>query len=303
MKDCSLKICLNCEMCDRISVNTKGWWHPFKKFSLSDNTLSNCFSHEKGENYGPTDICPYKFEHTVLGERKGFKLNSFEDFNELYEAIKDNNFLMENDYHGSYSFVKRTNLNKDVSRIINFGCFRRLLFSTNDYLLGNFGKILIDEQEMKFVKHFETIDYKKELWLNKFSKKRKSVEEKQSYEKKHKIVFPVAGVTFEERQEKIKFLSSVFNSGKRMEVEFEPEPTNIYDSNAIKVLVLNNGKKEFVGYVPKTLNKDQDNESKIENFNAMISNIIENIEKAETSWIGEKNGNYGIRVVCYEKVE
>ena len=162
---------------------------------------------------------------------------------------------------------------------------------------------MIDEQEMKFVKHFETIDYKKELWLNKFSKKRKSVEEKQSYEKKHKIVFPVAGVTFEERQEKIKSLSSVFNSGKRMEVEFEPEPTNIYDSNAIKVLVLNNGKKEFVGYVPKTLNKDQDNESKIENFNAMISNIIENIEKAETSWIGEKNGNYGIRVVCYEKVE
>ena len=87
-----------------------------------------------------------------------------------------------------------------------------------------------------------------------------------------------------------------------MRVEFEPEPENIYDSNAIKVLVLNNGKKEFVGYVPKTLNKDQDNESKIENFNAMIFNIIENIEKAETSWIGEKNGNYGIRVVCYEKV-
>lgn len=300
MKDCSLKICLNCENCKVIQLNRKGWWSPLNiSFNMATfgEPFKTCFLGCKGQEYGPTEHCVFKFEHTVLDNRKNFKLNTFEDFIEVYEYIQENklSFIQS----GDYSFSIRKDVNFDPS--YNFYTFKMFLFSTEAYKNGNFGKVLLDMEERKFIKSFTKINESKSAWLDRFAKKRTGNTEEKPKERKHRIVFPVAGVTFENRQEKIEKLANIFNSGKRMEVEFEPEPENSYDKNAVKVLVLNNGNKEFVGYVPQTLNKDQDNESKIENFNKMISDIINNIERAETSWIGEKNGNYGIRVVCYEK--
>ena len=200
-------------------------------------------------------------------------------------------------YGNSYFLSKKTEENNRKT----FISFKNYLFSTDAYIMGEFGKVRANVEDMTFSKSFESINKNKSTWLSKFAKRRNGEIEKIEKVERHRIVFPVAGVTFENRQETIKNLSHIFNSGKRIEVEFEPEPNNIYDKNAIKVNVLNNGVKEHIGYVPKTLNKDQDNESKIENFNEMIFGILDNIERAETSWVGEKNGNYGVRVVCYEK--
>ena len=302
MKECSLKVCLSCGKCNGIWFNPKGWWTPAIDVSnimtFDDlNHYKQCFSRDKGKNYGPTDDCALKFEHTVLDNRRNFKLKSFEDFVELYNFCQENNWQFVNMYGSSYFLNK--NMEKDKTE--TFISFRKYLFSTEAYITGKFGKVVSNMEDMSFSKSFESIEENKSTWLSKFAKRRTGEIEKIDKVERHRIVFPVAGVTFEDRQEKIKNLSYIFNSGKRMEVEFEPEPDNAYDKNAIKVNVLNNGVREHIGYVPKTLNKDQDNESKIENFNAMIFDILDNIERAETSWVGEKNGNYGVRVVCYEK--
>ena len=291
MKDCSLKICLNCGRCKRIVFSSKGWWMP--------TVLEiNCFSQSKGESYGPTEKCDFKFEHLVLDKRRSFKLNNFEDYNDLYEFLRENKISFKNPFSTYFYSSKELKFYEQE----NYLNFKEFICDSSFYQNG-IENVLFDDKNLKFVKENKQMNIIQSNWLSKFAKKRmfpNSVQETKNY--RHKIVFPVAGVTFEDRQETIKRLSNIFNSGKRMEVEFIPEPENIYDKNAIKINVLNNGNREFVGYVPKTLNKDQDNESKIENFNEMINSIIDNIENAETSWIGEKNGTYGVRIVCYEKL-
>lgn len=294
MKDCSLKICCNCGECNKISITRKGWWFP-----VSYEIKEPCFSINNGSEYGPTDNCQLKFEHLVLDKRIGFKLNTFEDFNDLYKYLRENEISFKNPF-GAGFYINKNNKFYEEENYLNF---KKLIKNTQFYQEG-VDKILFDDKGFNFVKETERISDNKINWLVKFAKKRICPDEfENKKEAKHKIVFPVAGVSFEDRQEKIKRLSTVFNSGKRMEVEFIPEPENQYDKNAIKICVLNNGVSEFVGYVPKTLNKDQDNENKIEDFNSMIFSILDNIESAETSWIGEKNGNYGMRIVCYEKTE
>lgn len=63
-------------------------------------------------------------------------------------------------------------------------------------------------------------------------------------------VFRVAGVSFDGRQE---FLAALF---KRNNLHFflERDPNNIYDNNAIKVMVEIDGENFRVGYVPKLHN-------------------------------------------------
>lgn len=47
-------------------------------------------------------------------------------------------------------------------------------------------------------------------------------------------VFRVAGVSFDGRQE---FLKKIFESKEKLDLSFEREPDNPYDSNAIKVMI------------------------------------------------------------------
>lgn len=300
MKDCSLKICMMCSECKTISFNRNGFWHPFCGEVNFDelNKYHEKFSINKGGEYGPTEHCPFNFEHKVLDNRRNFKLKKFEAFKELYEYIQENKMSFVKLYGHCFGVKK----DKSFYPLNNFWRFKEFILSTEAYVSGEIDQISFDEENMTFKIENKIIEESKISWLNRFKNKRngQSIEESKE-ERKHRIVFPVAGVTFEKRQEVIKNLSEVFNSGKRFKIELEPEPNNEFDSNAIKVIVLNDNKREFIGYVPKTLNKDQENEHKIDNFNAMINSILDNIEKAETSWVGQKNGNYGVRVVCYEK--
>lgn len=64
-------------------------------------------------------------------------------------------------------------------------------------------------------------------------------------------VFRVAGVSFDGRQE---FLKKIFESKEKLNLLFEREPDNPYDSNAIKVMININGELFRIGYVPKTYN-------------------------------------------------
>ena len=288
MKDCSLKICLGCSECKKIVVSHKGWWHP--------ESNEKCFNIEKGINYGPSDNCILKFEHLVLDKRIGFKLNYFEDYIELYEYLRENKISIKNPFGRYFCIINNSSFYEENNYLV----FKDFVKNSDIYFEDK-ETILFDDKNLKFFIKNDVINNKQNNWLNKFLKNRTQEENIPKSEVKHRIVFPVAGVTFEDRQNTIKKLFGVYNSGKRMKVEFVPEPDNVYDKNAIKIYVHNDGEKEFVGYVPKTLNKDQDNESKIEEFNSMINSILDKIESAETSWIGERNGTYGLRVVCYEK--
>ena len=96
MKDCSLKICLGCSECKKITINAKGWWHP--------ESIEKCFNIEKGMNYGPSDNCILKFEHLVLDKRAGFKFNYLDDYIELYEYLRENNISIKNPF-GRYFFI------------------------------------------------------------------------------------------------------------------------------------------------------------------------------------------------------
>ena len=60
-----------------------------------------------------------------------------------------------------------------------------------------------------------------------------------------KFIWKVNGTTF--RRENVEKVAQQIDNKKHILVTLEAEPTNPYDSNAIKVLM--NG--EFVGYVPK----------------------------------------------------
>ena len=64
-------------------------------------------------------------------------------------------------------------------------------------------------------------------------------------------VFRVAGVSFDGRQE---FLKKIFESKEKLDLSFEREPDNPYDSNAIKVMINIGGELFRIGYVPKLHN-------------------------------------------------
>lgn len=64
-------------------------------------------------------------------------------------------------------------------------------------------------------------------------------------------VFRVAGVSFDGRQE---FLKKIFESKEKLDLSFEREPDNPYDSNAIKVMINIGGELFRIGYVPKKNN-------------------------------------------------
>jgi len=67
----------------------------------------------------------------------------------------------------------------------------------------------------------------------------------------------VAGVTFEGRQPKLQRLHAAAQAGGRLVARLEPEPTNPFDRNTIKVLIGVQGgvKPDHVGYVPKVVAK------------------------------------------------
>lgn len=65
------------------------------------------------------------------------------------------------------------------------------------------------------------------------------------------VVFRVAGVSFDGRQE---FLKKIFESKEKLDLSFEREPDNPYDSNAIKVMINIGGELFRIGYVPKLYN-------------------------------------------------
>jgi hypothetical protein len=64
-----------------------------------------------------------------------------------------------------------------------------------------------------------------------------------------KIVCKCSGVTFENRQASLKRLDSVST------LFLDPEPTNPYDSQAVKVMAIIGDSCEQLGFVPVPLNK------------------------------------------------
>lgn len=64
-------------------------------------------------------------------------------------------------------------------------------------------------------------------------------------------VFRVVGVLFDGRQD---FLSRLFETQEKLKISFEREPDNLYDKNAINVMVDINGELFRIGYIPKTHN-------------------------------------------------
>lgn len=67
------------------------------------------------------------------------------------------------------------------------------------------------------------------------------------------ITVKAVGTTFENRQERIQFIQKF--KPEDLSVTLEREPNNIYDSNAIKIVIhiLSIAKKTVIGYVPKGL--------------------------------------------------
>jgi hypothetical protein len=63
------------------------------------------------------------------------------------------------------------------------------------------------------------------------------------------IVFKVAGVTYENRQDTI----SIMHGSEPCRIV--PEPTNAYDPNALAVIAIVEGSRQHIGYVPKELAK------------------------------------------------
>ena len=65
-----------------------------------------------------------------------------------------------------------------------------------------------------------------------------------------------AGTTFENRQERIQFIQQF--KPEDLSVTLEREPNNIYDTNAIKIVIhiLSIAKKAVIGYIPKGLAGD-----------------------------------------------
>ncbi len=70
------------------------------------------------------------------------------------------------------------------------------------------------------------------------------------------IIIRAAGTTFENRQERIQFIQQF--KPEDLSVTLEREPNNIYDTNAIKIVIhiLSIAKKAVIGYIPKGLAGD-----------------------------------------------
>ncbi len=69
-------------------------------------------------------------------------------------------------------------------------------------------------------------------------------------------VFPVAGITQEDRQ----FDLLMIASGDNPTITLEKEPSNRHDKNAIKVIIKNNDHRAHIGYLPMTVAKDLQDE-------------------------------------------
>ena len=93
-----------------------------------------------------------------------------------------------------------------------------------------------------------------------------------------KIHSKIAGVTFEERQSIVKQLKV----GDTLILE--REPTNIYDKNAIKVLLPD---KRHVGYINKTLARDlSEAMDRKNNYSCFVSGIT-----------GQTHDSYGCNII------
>lgn len=276
MKFDSLNICIKCA--ETIQINKNGWWMPTKNFDW--NNYKPCFIFEKGGGYGPNENCDFYLEHSVCDNRLGFKLNTLEDYITLYEKIVEEDMVVE--LNKSQSMTIRKKSSKDVlpQEMIR-------LKTANNYLIFLKSNGIFQEQD--FVSYdknnnliFRTyLNNKLTGWLNKFSNK----------EKKERLFFSAAGVTFDNRQEMLKNLT---DKGNISEVYLEPEIENKYDSNAIKIMLVDDfGIKYHIGYVPK---KEKGYDFI---FNEKILNNISKINKFELKWVGEINGIYGAKF-CLE---
>lgn len=66
--------------------------------------------------------------------------------------------------------------------------------------------------------------------------------------------FAVVGVTFDNRQEILKRIYNDYLNHIKIPVRLDPEPANIYDPYAVKVVL--SATEEIIGYVSKDFNKD-----------------------------------------------
>jgi len=68
------------------------------------------------------------------------------------------------------------------------------------------------------------------------------------------IDFAVVGVTFDNRQDILKRIYPEYLNHVKIPVRLDPEPANIYDPYAIKVVLPTT--EEIIGYVSKDFNKE-----------------------------------------------
>jgi hypothetical protein len=272
MKFDSFLICLNC--CNNIVINRYGWWSPFNWEKISNGII--CFGNSKGERYGANKNCDFYFEHNACAFRNGFKLNTLNDYVELYNFISSEYYIDFNYKSISLEIKKNENSSDPIS----------ILKSSNNFLqfLRTIGLITENDVFSYSKDNKLTFNYKlnsgAKKWLDKLSKKVKT----------EKMFFHASGVTFDGRQEILKKISENMDI---TDIYLKPE-LNKYDNNAIGIIFVDsNGEEVQIGYVPKK----ETGYNFV--FNEKILQNISNINKLELKWIGEMNGIYGAKF-CLE---
>lgn len=101
----------------------------------------------------------------------------------------------------------------------------------------------------------------------------------------------VVGTTFENRQEKLKYLRNIRKEDIKLFLEHEED--NKYDENAIKVIAKQENNTYHIGYINKNLNKTLLESVKYNNYKIPEFYIVGS---------GEDDFNYGVELsIIYKK--
>lgn len=96
------------------------------------------------------------------------------------------------------------------------------------------------------------------------------------------VEIKVSGVTFEGRQEHLKKLHA--EKKKPEDVRLVMEPTNPYDSNAVRVEFKIDGAWRHVGYVPKKISEDVTRELGAGSIEKVEVGTIDQVASKEVIW-------------------
>jgi len=104
------------------------------------------------------------------------------------------------------------------------------------------------------------------------------------------IVYPVVGVTFDNRQEILQdFYDRIYKVGGEFDIRLVKEDQNKYDSNAIAVMLAIDDEYKNIGYIAKT-------------ENSALRESLPYIQKAKVRSMGYNyKGVLGVSIIVYIK--